>query len=89
MPALLVALDRLTVIYRAVEELRAELASGAPVLVAQALRGGVDPGELVRRPYSQGRIRQIGRDAGIPAGKPGPRPARRWTVEDMRGEDTE
>ena len=73
----LAVLDEVTVLHRAVIAARALIAANAGPLVQQALELGVDPRELTNRPYNARFVADLYRQAGLPARKPGPTPARR------------
>lgn len=77
------ALDRLTRGHKAIEQARRELADVATALVVRALVSGVDRTELVGRPYSATRVRQLALDAGLPSHKPGPRPTGKGRVAEV------
>lgn len=73
----LAVLDEVTVLHQAVLAARAFIAANAGPLVQQALELGVDPRELANRPYNARFVADLYRQAGLPARKPGPTPARR------------
>lgn len=73
--AVLAALDRLTATVRALDEARSLLASETRILIAKALRLGVDPRDLYGRPFSSTIVRDIAtREVGITFDRRGPRP---------------
>jgi hypothetical protein len=72
-------LDAVTVLHQSVTLARALIAAHAAPLVIHALGLGVDPHELVNRPYNGRTVASLCREAGLPPRRPGPRPVRRQT----------
>jgi hypothetical protein len=75
-PTLRVAVQYGTTLHTTLTTAQRSLDEALLTLTRNALLSGIDPDELVDKPYPARKLRAIARELSLPARRPGPRPRR-------------